>query len=101
AVARTHRRHVAITGRGELISDETIAFDNNGLDHLMLSPAGKAMYLSTDANAQSILHTEKGARDVIIPLRPGSHQLRVQSLADVRLWPVAGAITVPSSSYPL
>lgn len=101
AVARTHRRHVAITGRGELISDETIAFDNNGLDHLMLSPAGKAMYLSTDGSAQSILHTEKGARDVIVPLRPGSHQLRVQSLADVRIWPVAGALTVPASSYPL
>lgn len=101
AVARTNRRFVAITGRGELISDETIAFDNNGLDHLMLTPAGKAMYLSTDASSQSILHTDSGARDVIVPLRPGSHQLRVQSLGDVRLWPVAGAITIPSSSYPL
>jgi hypothetical protein len=101
AVARTHKRYVAITGRGELISDETIAFDNNGLDHLMLSPAGKAMYLSTDASSQSILHTEAGAHDVIVPLRPGSHQLRVQSLGDVRLWPIAGAVAIPSSSYPL
>lgn len=101
AVARTNKRFVAITGTGELISDEAIAFDNNGLEHLMVSPAGKAMYLSTDGAAQRILHTEAGASDVLIPIRPGSHTLRVQSLADVKLWPVAGALSVPGSNYPI
>ena len=101
AVARTNRRFVAITGTGELISDETIAFDNNGLEHLMVTPAGKAMYLSTDSAAQRILHTEAGASEVLVPIRPGSHILRVQSLGDVRLWPIAGALKVPSSNYPI
>ena len=101
AVARTHRRFVAITGRGELISDETIVYDNNGLDHLMVTPAGKAMYLSTDQNAQRILHTEAGARDVLVPVRGGTHQLRVQSLSEAALWPVAGAIAIPSTTYPI
>lgn len=101
AVARTHRRFVAITGRGEVISDETIGYDNNGLDHLMLTPAGKAMYLSTDQHAQRILHTEAGAREVLVPMRAGSHQLRVQSLSEARLWPIAGAVSVPPSTYPL
>ncbi len=101
AVARTNRRFVAITGTGELISDESIVFDNNGLEHLMVSPAGKAMYLSTDANAQRILHTEAGASEILVPIRPGSHTLRVQSLADVRLWSMAGALKVPGSTYPI
>ena len=101
AVARTNRRFVAITGTGELISDESIVFDNNGLEHLMVSPAGKAMYLSTDANAQRILHTEIGAAEVLVPIRPGSHTLRVQSLGDVRLWSIAGAFKVPGSTYPI
>jgi len=101
AVARTNRRFVAITGTGELISDETIAFDNNGLEHLMVAPAGKAMYLSTDSVAQRILHTEAGASDVLVPIRPGSHTLRVQSLADVKLWSIAGAVKVPASNYPI
>lgn len=101
AVARTHRRFVAITGRGELISDETIAYDNNGLDHLMVTPAGKAMYLSTDQNAQRILHTEAGARDVLVPVRTGTHQLRVQSLSEATLWPIAGAVAIPSTTYPI
>ena len=101
AVARTNRRFVAITGTGEMISDESIAFDNNGLEHLMVTPAGKAMYLSTDGAAQRILHTEVGASEVLVPIRPGSHTLRVQSLADVRLWPIAGAMKVPGSNYPI
>ncbi|MBX3222825.1 MAG: hypothetical protein KF795_20090 [Labilithrix sp.] len=101
AVARTHRRFVAITGRGELISDETISYDNNGLDHLMLTPAGKAMYLSTDQNAQRILHTEAGAKEVLVPVRGGTHQLRVQSLNEASLWPIAGAVTIPSTTHPL
>jgi len=101
AVARTHRRFVAITGRGELISDETIGYDNNGLDHLMLMPAGKAMYLSTDQSAQRILHTEAGAKEVLVPVRAGTHQLRVQSLSEASLWPIAGAVSIPATTYPL
>lgn len=101
AVARQNRRFVAITGTGELISDESISFDNNGLEHLMVAPAGKAMYLSTDGAAQSILHTEAGATEVLVPIRPGSHVLRVQSLADVKLRSIAGALRVPASHYPI
>lgn len=101
AVARTNKRFVAITGGGELISDESILYDNNGLEHLMLTPAGRAMYLSTDAAAQRILHTEAGARDVLVPVKPGQHVLRVQSLADVKLWPLAGAVTIPAGNYPI
>jgi hypothetical protein len=101
AVARTHQRFVAITGRGELISDESIRYDNNGLDHLMLTPSGKAMYLSTDQEAQRILHTEAGAREVLVPVRAGTHTLRVQSLSDVNVWPLLGAISIPATTYPI
>ncbi len=98
AVVRDHDRFVAITGRGELISDETVSFDNNGLDHLMLTPAGRAMYLSTDGAAQRILHTEAGAKDVLVRMRTGPHKLRVQSLSDVKLTPFFGAIGIPRAA---
>lgn len=101
AVARTSHRFVAITGRGELISDETIKYDNNGLDHLMITPAGKAMYLSTDQNAERIFHTEAGSREVLVPVHGGTHQLRVQSLAEARIWPMLGAIKIPATTYPI
>jgi hypothetical protein len=101
AVVRTHQRFVAITGRGELISDETLRYDNNGLDHVLITPEGKAMYLSTDGNAQRILHTEAGAKDVLVPVRGGAHLLRVQSLSEARIWPLAGLLSVPEVTYPL
>ncbi|MDB4945296.1 MAG: hypothetical protein JWP97_4830 [Labilithrix sp.] len=101
AVARTSKRFVAVTGTGELISDESIAFDNNGLDHLMVTPAGKAMYLSTDGAAQAILHATAAASEVLVPLRPGSHTLRVQALADVPLRSAFGSLVVPRSTYPI
>lgn len=101
AVARSSERTVAITGRGELISDETIHYENNGLEHLLVSPAGKAMYLSIDANALRILHTKAGASDVLVPLGSGLHGLRIQSLADTRMLPFAGVVSIPPTTYPI
>lgn len=101
AVARSNHRVVAITGRGELISDETIGYDNNGLDHLMVTPSGKAMFLSTDHGAQRILHPQAGAREMLVPLRSGNHEMRVQSLGEATVWPIAGAVKIPATRYPL
>ena len=67
----------------------------------MFGPAGKAMYLSTDAAAQPILHTAVGSREVLVPLLPGSHRLRVQSLDGASLSAFGGALRVPSSTYPI
>jgi hypothetical protein len=101
AVARSHNRFVAISGAGELISDEGIHYENNGLDHLSLTPAGKAVYLSNDGAAQRILHDDEHSKDVLVPVATGSHRLRVQTLSNVRIWPLVGALTIPPSTYPL
>ncbi len=101
AVARTHKRFVAITGSGELISDETIGYDNHGLDHVLVTPAGKTIYLSTDGNAQKILHREAGSKEVLVPALVGGHALRIQSLSSTRVWPVAGVISIPAAAHPL
>lgn len=101
AVARTARRFVAITANGEVITDESVAFENNGLDNLMLLPAGRPMYLSTDAVSQPLLHVEAGQKEILVPFRPGPHSFRVQSLDNMRIWPLAGVLRVPASSYPL
>ena len=101
AVARTQKRFVSVTARGEIIGDETVWYDNNGLDHLTFTPAGQPMYLSSDAQPARILHTSVGSPEVLIPLGTGAHQLRVQTLSETRLWPFVGAITVPMSDYPL
>lgn len=101
AVARSNKRFVAVTGRGEVVSDESLVLDNRGLELLPFTPAGKAVYLSTDGNALRILHAEAGAREVLVPTRAGSHEVRVQSLGAARLTPLVGALAIPTSTYPL
>ncbi len=101
AVARTERRFVSITGRGEIIGDETVLYDNNGLDHLTLTPSGQPMYASTDGRPGRILHTHVGAPEMLVPLEIGAHSLRVQTLSQTRMWPLLGLISVPMSDYPL
>ena len=101
AVARSHHRFVTITGSGELVSDEKLQLDNNGLDHLMVSPAGKAMYLSLGGKPHHILHLEPGAPEILVPLQTGTQVARIQSRSDVRVFPLLGVLSVPGASYPL
>lgn len=101
AVARSHHRFVALTGAGELISDELIEYENNGLDHLSLTPAGKAVYLSNDGMPARILHDDEHSKEVLVPVAAGQHRMRVQTLSNVRIWPLAGALSIPPSTYPL
>jgi hypothetical protein len=101
AVARLQARFVSVTSRGEVIGDETIAYDNNGLEHLTFTPSGQPIYLSTDGHPGRVLHTEAGSPRMLVPLEIGAHRLRVQTLSETRLSPLAGLLAVPMSDYPL
>jgi hypothetical protein len=101
AVARTDARFVTVTSQGEIIGDETVAYDNNGLEHLAFHPAGEAVYLSTDGRAGRVLHTQAGSPELLVPVEYGAHRLRVQTLSRARLLPLAGAIEVPASRFPM
>lgn len=101
AVARAQRRFVSVTSTGEIIGDETISYDNNGLDHLRFTPSGQPMYLSSDGVPGRIFHTQAGSKEVLVPLGVGAHKLRIQTLSETRLWPLLGVIRIPMSDYPL
>ena len=101
AVARTQRRFVSVTAGGEMIGDETIEYDNNGLDHLSFTPAGQPIYSSTDGQPGRILHTQAGSLEMLVPLNAGAHRLRVQTLSQARLFPLVGTMAIPMSEYPL
>jgi hypothetical protein len=101
AVARTGARFVSVTSQGEIIGDETVAYDNNGLEHLAFTPAGQAVYVSTDGRAGRVLHLEAGSPELLVPVELGAHRLRVQTLSRARLLPLAGVLSVPASRYPM
>jgi hypothetical protein len=101
AVVRTHLRTIVLTQRGDLVSDDTLSYENNGIDYLLYAPDGRPIYLATDGKAERIMHKGNDARDVLVPLRTGSHSVRVQALADASVRPFGGRLDLPVPSYPL
>ena len=101
AVVRSHDRTVVLTRKGDLVSDETLGYENNGIDYLLMNPDGRPIYLATDGKAERIMHKEKGAEEVMVPLRTGSHNVRVQALGQTGIGGLFGRIEVPLATYPL
>jgi hypothetical protein len=101
AVVRRHDRRVVLTTRGDLVSDDTLAYENNGIDYLLYAPSGRPIYLATDGKSERIMHQGDEASDVLVPLQTGSHSARAQALSQTELARVGGLLEVPMPSYPL
>jgi hypothetical protein len=101
AVVRQHHRTVALTTRGDLVSDDTVSYENSGIDYLLYAPDGRPIYLATDGKAERIMHQGAEGKDMLVPLRTGSHTVRVQALAEAAVGALGGRLAVPMPSYPL
>jgi hypothetical protein len=101
AVVRSHERTIVLTRKGDLVSDERLGYENNGIDYLFMNPDGRPIYLATDGKAERIMHKEKGAEEVMVPLRTGSHSVHLQALSQTGIGGLFGRIEVPLATYPL
>ena len=101
AVVRNHSRHIVLTQRGDLVSDDTLGYENNGIDYLLYAPEGRPIYLASDGKAERIMHQGKDSKEVLVPLRTGSHSLRLQALAEASIGDFGGRLDLPMPSYPL
>ncbi|WP_234022710.1 hypothetical protein [Sorangium cellulosum] len=101
AVVRGHRRTVVLTERGDLVADDTLTYENSGIDYLNYAPGGRPIYLATDARAQRIMHQGTATEEILVPLQTGSHTIQVQSLAQAAVRPLGGTMELPMPSYPL
>lgn len=99
AVIRDHARTAVLTARGDWVIDEQLTYENNGVDHLLFAPAGRAIFLATDNVAERLMHGDDG--QLMIGLRKGNHSVRVQSLSNASLSKVFGVVTVPTPDHPL
>lgn len=101
AVVRSHNRTLVLTRQGDLVSDDVLAYENNGIDYLRYSPVGRPIYLATDDVAERIMHAEGGTGDVLVPLRVGSHRIRSQAIGQAGMGTFGGMMQLPAPSYPL
>lgn len=101
AVVRSHARTAVLTARGEWVFDERLQYENNGVDHLMFAPAGRPIFLATDGAGERLMHKDGDLSKVLISLRKGTHEAHLQSLAETRLTPLFGVLSVPAPDHPL
>lgn len=101
AVIREHHRTVVLTARGDLVGDETFAYENNGLDHLPVVPAGLPIFQATDGLGERIMRRDPALAEILLPLRKGVHVGRLQTVSESKLGLFAGVLELGPSSMPL
>jgi hypothetical protein len=100
ATVRSHSRFLVLTSAGDLVAQDTLSYDNNGLDYLYFTPDGKPLYLSTDGASERVMHKD-GSDDLMVPMRIGQHTMTVQSLGQVSIGSLFGRIALPGPRVPL
>ncbi len=100
AVVHAHDRTVVLTRQGDLVSDDTLRYENNGIDYLLYDPRARPTYLATDGSAERIMH-RGDAREILVPLRTGSHVARVQAIGHADIGTFGGWLRVATPTHPL
>ena len=101
AVVREHDRTLVLTARGDLVADDTLSYENDGIDWLTWPPTGRAVFLATDGKAERVMRAADGAGEVLVPLRVGSHSVHLQSMDMESLGLFGGSMTVPTPTHAL
>lgn len=101
AVVQSHRRTIVLTARGDVVADDHLTYENNGVDYLAYAASGRPIFLATAGKAERIMRQGTENDEILVPLRTGSQEVRIQSLAQSTFKPILGSITLPMPSYAL
>jgi len=101
AVVQSHHRTVVLTARGDVVSDDQLYYENNGVDYLAYNPGGRPIYLATAGKAERIMSQGTANEEILVPLKTGSQNMRAQSLAQAAWKPLVGSVEIPMPSYAL
>jgi hypothetical protein len=95
AVVRTHSQTATLTAQGDVIAEDTLEYEATSSDRLVLDPQGRAFFVGTDEETLPLVHARRGARELILPLWPGVHRAKVQSVSRHEIGWLGGAFEVP------
>lgn len=101
-VVSSQSRRIVWTKEGDLVAEDYFSYENNGIDYLAVKTAGKPMYLEIDGEPQKILSDDEEKKDrILVPLRKGTHSVRIQSInkSDPSLF--GGSLAVPVAAHAL
>jgi hypothetical protein len=101
AVVRDHQRMLVLTARGDLVADDVLSYENDGIDWLAWPPDGRTVFLATDGKAERVMRQADGAGEVLVPLRVGSHSVHLQSMSSAWTGTIGGWMTAPTPAHAL
>ncbi len=101
AVVQSHTRTVVLTPRGDVVSDDHLYYENNGVDYLSYNPGGRPIYLATTGKAERIMRQGTDNEEILVPLKTGSQNVHTQSLAQAGWKRFGGSMEIPMPSYAL
>lgn len=101
AVVRDEHHFFAFTPLGEVIHDGTYEYDNNGLERLFVTPAGRPMFVSVDGNATRVLRASGHGQDFMVQLPTGPHRFHVQTLSSSKIRMFGGMLSPELPSHAL
>ena len=101
AVVRQHDRTLVLTARGDLVADDALSYENDGIDWLTWPSTGRTVFLATDGRAEPVMRAADRAGEVLVPLRVGSHSVHVQSMSSEYIHLFGGSMTVPTPPHAL
>ncbi len=100
AVVQRMDRTVVLTSSGDVVSQDSYAYENSGIDYLSLTPTGKPLFLSVDGQSERLMHKD-GEAALMVPLRVGNHAAMTQSLEEYDPGFFGGRRTFLSPTVPL
>jgi len=101
-VISNQSRRIVWTKEGTLVAEDTLTYQNNGLDYLPFNCSGKPGYFEIDTISQKILsENPENKSQILIPLKKGEHSSRIQSTSHVKHGFLGGILKIPVPNHDL
>lgn len=95
-------RKIIWTKNGELVAEDRVSYQNNGIDYIPFNCSGKPIYLELDESPKAILSDNPGQEgQLLIPLKEGEHSFCVQSTLKIKPSFFGGILRVPTAAHNL
>jgi hypothetical protein len=95
-------RKIIWTKNGELVAEDRVSYQNNGIDYIPFNCSGKPIYLELDESPKAILSDKPGQEgQLLIPLEAGKHSFCVQSTLRIKPSFFGGILRVPTATHNL
>lgn len=99
-VIRSQFRKTVWTKNGDLVAEDRVFYDNNGVDYISFDCKGKPVFFAENDEPKAILSDNPDKENqVLVPLKKGKHSFLVQSIGNAKPSFFGGLLEIPMASH--